>query len=60
MRVSKDELPILLEVPGATLRGARWGDMAVAYAQLAKGTDFTSVLKGLKDDLCPCSHQNSG
>ena len=56
MHEPKEKLPILLEAPGATLRSVRWGDMAVAYAQVAKGTDFTPVLKGLKDDMCQCPH----
>jgi hypothetical protein len=56
MRERMENLPLLLEAPGATLRSARWGEMAVVYAKCAKGTDFTPVLKGLKDDMCHCPH----
>jgi hypothetical protein len=56
MRERMENLPLLLEAPGATLRSARWGAMAVVYAKCAKGTDFTPVLKGLKDDMCHCPH----
>jgi hypothetical protein len=56
MHAPKDELPVTIEAPGATLHSAQWGSMTVAYARLAKGTDFTPVLKGLENDLCPCSH----
>jgi hypothetical protein len=56
MHESKDNLPVLLDAPGATLRSARWGGMTVAYAKCAKGTDFTPLLKGLKEDMCQCPH----
>lgn len=50
------KLPVLLDTPGATLQSKRWGEMAVAYARCAGGTDFTPLLKGLEDDLCQCPH----
>ena len=56
MHELKENLPVLLEAPGATIRSARWGGMAVVYAAYAKGTDFTPVLKGLQDDMCQCPH----
>lgn len=56
MHETKENLPILLQTPDATIRTARWSGMAVAYAQYAKGTDFTPAFKGLKDDMCPCPH----
>ena len=56
MQVSKERLPVLLQAPGAMMRSAPWGRMAVSYVQLAKGTDFTPLLKGLRDDLCQCPH----
>jgi hypothetical protein len=30
--------------------------MAALYVKLAKGSDFSPVLKGLPDDLCQCPH----
>ena len=56
MHESKDNLPVLLDAPGATLRAVRGGEMTVAYAKCAAGTDFTPVLKGLTDDMCQCPH----
>ncbi len=56
MHESKDNLPLLLDAPGATLRSVRCGEMTVNYAKCAAGTDFTPVLKGLKDDMCQCPH----
>ena len=56
MHESKDNLPLLLDAPGATLRSVRGGEMTVDYAKCAAGTDFTPVLKGLEDDMCQCPH----
>lgn len=56
MHEAKENLQVMLEAPGATLRSVRWGDMTVAYTKCAKGTDFTPVLEGLEDDLCQCPH----
>jgi hypothetical protein len=56
MHESKDNLPLLLDAPGATLRSVRCGEMTVNYAKCDAGTDFTPVLKGLKDDMCQCPH----
>ncbi len=56
MHESKDKLPVSLQAPGATLRSTQWGNMAVAYASLAEGTDFTPALKGLDGDACHCPH----
>lgn len=33
-----------------------WGGMSVAINELKAGTDFTPLLKGLKDDLCQVPH----
>jgi hypothetical protein len=56
MHQSKDTLPVVVDAPGAMLRSATWDGMAVAYAQCAKGTDFSPVFKGLKDDMCQSPH----
>ena len=52
MYSAKENLPIKLELPGVTIRSTPWNGMAALYVQLAKGSDFTPVLKGLPDDLC--------
>jgi hypothetical protein len=56
MRQSKESLPITMEVPGVKVASEKWGGMVVAFNQFAKGTDFTPVLKGLKDNMCQCPH----
>jgi hypothetical protein len=56
MYSAKENLPIKLELPGVTIRSTPWNGMAALYVQLAKGSDFTPVLKGLPDDLCQCPH----
>ena len=56
MRQSKESLPITMEVPGVKVASEKWGGMLVSFNRLDKGTDFTPVLKGLKDDMCQCPH----
>jgi hypothetical protein len=52
----KASLPVVLDVPGVTIRSTAWNGMAALYVRLAAGADFTPVLKGLPDDLCSCPH----
>lgn len=50
--ISKDNFPkgnIINMVNG-------WGGMTVAINEPKAGTDFTPILKGLKDDLCQVPH----
>ena len=50
--ISKDDFPkgnIINMVNG-------WGGMTVAINEPKAGTDFTPILKGLKDDLCQVPH----
>ena len=56
MHTSKDELPLLLEVGEATIRGADWDEMRVAVVSVPAGTDFGPLLKGHPNDRCPCPH----
>jgi hypothetical protein len=56
MRQSKDCLPVTMNLPGVRISSANWGGMFVCLSQFAKGTDFTPVLQGLKDDMCQCPH----
>ena len=56
MREARDDLPLTLEAPGARFRTAQWGGMTASFNTFAKGTDFTPILKGLKDDMCQCPH----
>ena len=63
MRISKNEIPVKFQVPGATARQiAGFGDasgysaMGGEYFSLGAGTDITELLKGLEGDLCQCPH----
>jgi hypothetical protein len=56
MHLSMQNLPVVLETPGATLRAKTWEGMTVVYAQLAKGTDLTPAFKGLRHDMCESPH----
>ncbi len=52
IHISKDNFPkgnIINMVNG-------WGGMTVAINEPMAGTDFTPILKGLKDDLCQVPH----
>ena len=56
MVTEKNELPVVFEVPGVTIRSTNWNGMAALYVRLSAGADFTPVLKGLADNLCSCPH----
>ena len=63
MRISKDDIPAKIDVPGAVARVATdfgnvpgFGAMGGEYFSLAAGTDIAPLLKGLKDDACHAPH----
>lgn len=56
LRASKEDLPITMEMEGATLREIEWGDIHVEYGSFSKEFDVTPFLKGLPDDRCQCPH----
>ncbi len=56
MRRKLDELPVEVELGDLCTRYAEWGEMAVRYARVPSGTDFSPVLAGLPDDRCPSPH----
>ena len=63
MRISKDDIPVRIDGPGATVRqqhdfgqSARHETFAGEYASFGAGTDLTPLLKGLEDDLCQSPH----
>lgn len=63
MRISKDQIPTKISIPGAIARVATdFGDatgfskMSGEYFTLAAGTDIAPLLKGLKDDGCQAPH----
>ena len=57
MKINIDEMPVAMELGANIMRTAKgFGGMDVNFHVFEAGTDFTPVLKGLEDDLCPCPH----
>ena len=63
MRISKNDVPEVINVPGAIARQVlEFGDasgyakMAGEYFSLEAGTDIAPLLKGLENDLCQSPH----
>ena len=63
MHIAKDDVPVKINVPGATARqetefgdATGYGKMGGEYFSLGAGTDFTELLRGLEGDLCQCPH----
>lgn len=63
MRISKDQIPAKIDVPGALARqvtnfgdATGYGTMAGEYFSLGAGTDIAPLLKGLNDDACHAPH----
>ena len=57
MRINKSDIPVVMEVPGATARQIPFGgDLAAEYFSLGAGTDIKPLLQGLHGDLCDAAH----
>ena len=63
MRIAKNNIPVKIDVPGATARQEKdfgdatgYGRISGEYFSLAAGTDLAPLLQGLKDDLCQSPH----
>ena len=63
MRIAKEDVPVRINVPGATARQKTefgdvtgYGKISTEYFSLKAGTDITELLKGLEDDMCQCPH----
>jgi hypothetical protein len=63
MRIAKDDVPVKIDVPGATVRqetdfgdATGYGKMGGEYFSFGAGTDITPLLHGLEGDLCQCPH----
>jgi len=57
MRIDKNDIPVVMQVPGATARQVAVGDdMAAEYFSLAAGTDIAPLLQGLEGDACQAPH----
>jgi hypothetical protein len=63
MRISKDDIPVKIDVPGARARqasgfgdAATFGPLGGEYFSLGAGTDIAPLLEGLEDDACQAPH----
>lgn len=63
MRISKDDVKVRMEIPGAVIRqNTEFGSvrpfdtLSGEYFTLAAGVDTTPLFEGLEGDLCQCPH----
>ena len=63
MRIAKEDVPVRIDVPGATARqqtdfgdATGYGKISGEYFSFGAGTDITPLLHGLEGDLCQCPH----
>lgn len=63
MRVSKKDIPIKIEHPGAVARqqtgfgdASGYGTFGGEHFTMAEGTDLAPLLRGLENDLCQSPH----
>jgi hypothetical protein len=63
MRITKEDVPVRINVPGAIARQKTdfgdvtgYGKISGEYFSLGEGTDITKLLTGLEGDLCQCPH----
>jgi hypothetical protein len=63
MRIPKEDIPVRIDVPGATARqltdfgdSTGYGKISGEYFSLGAGTDISPLLKGLDGDLCQSPH----
>ena len=63
MRISKEDIPVKVDAPGAVARqqqgfgdASGYSDMGAEYFSMAAGTDLAGLLQGLEDDACQSPH----
>ncbi|HMB64025.1 MAG TPA: hypothetical protein VKN36_13180 [Eudoraea sp.] len=57
MKINKNEIPVAMRTPDSTMRNLRgYGGMTIDFNEIPKGTDFTPLLQGLKNNSCHCPH----
>ena len=63
MRIAKKDVPVRIDVPGATARQIKdfgdasgYGKIGGEYFSLAAGTDIGPLLQGLENDMCQSPH----
>jgi hypothetical protein len=63
MRVSKQDVDVKMEIPGATIRqrldfgdAKGLGKISAEYFTLSTGVDTTPLFQGLEGNVCQCPH----
>lgn len=61
MHISKNDIPIKINAPGAVARqipdfGVASGTIGAEYFTMSAGTDLAPLLEGLDDDACHSAH----
>lgn len=56
MRKATNELKVMFEGGGASVRSLLGAGMYASIVEIPAGADFTAALKGLPGDLCPSAH----
>ena len=63
MHITKSDIPVKIDVPGAVARQladfgdvGRYGSLAAEWFSLGAGTDIAPLLVGLEDDACHAPH----
>jgi hypothetical protein len=63
MRISKDDVHVRMEIPGAVIRqqadfgdAGAFGAISGEYFTLSAGLDTTPLFEGLDGNLCQCPH----
>jgi hypothetical protein len=54
--IIREDLPIVVAAGALEVRSGEVGDMTLTFYRVPKGSDFTSLLKGLPGDMCQCPH----
>lgn len=61
MHITKDDIPVKIDAPGAQARqqrdfGFAFGAIGAEHMTLAAGTDFAPLFEGLHERLCHAAH----
>ena len=63
MRMAKEDVHVMMEIPGAVARlqtgfgdASGYGKISGEYFSLAKGVDTRPLFEGLEGNLCQCPH----
>lgn len=61
MRLPKEDIPVKIDVPGATARqlpdfGTAAGEIGAEWFSMGAGTDLAPLLEGLDGDMCHGPH----